>query len=263
MTRCCRLVLLAALSALLLAGCAAAPETPQQGRTGMDRISPVRSAEIHTRLGVGYFERGQLQIAMENLQIALRHDPQHTPAHVTLALINERLGNVRQAGHHYREAARLAPNDGATQNAYAVFLCRQGQYEDAQRRFERAFEDPFYSTPEVAFSNAGACALRNNRLDDAEMFLREAIAIAPDFSDPLLQLSELSLERGDLMRARAFLQRFESVSNEFPGSLRLGFMIENGLNNPQEAERYASRLEAVFPDSPEAREIRSLRRNDD
>lgn len=258
-----RLAVLAAAAILLLAACASAPEIPQQGRTGMDRISPVRSAEIHTRLGVGYFERGQLQIAMENLEIALRHDPNHTPAHITLALIQERLGNTRQAEHHYRQAARFAPNDGATQNAYAVFLCRSGQYEEAQRRFERAFEDPFYDTPEVAFSNAGACALRNNRPDEAERYLRQAIEIAPDFPDPLFQLAELSLARGDLLRARAFLQRYESAANANPVSLRLGFLIESALNNPHEAEQYAGRLEASFPDSPEARELRSLRRYDE
>ncbi len=247
--------------AVLLAACATAPETPREGRSGMDRVSPVRSAEIHTRLGVGYFERNDLQVAMENLQVALRHDPDHTPAHVTLALIYDRLGNTREARNHYRRASRLAPHDGATQNAYAVFLCRQGEYAEAQERFERAVEDPFYNTPEVALSNAGACALRSDQLEDAEFFLREAIALAPEFSEPLLQLSELSLEKGDLMRARAFLQRFESVSNDFPGSLKLGFMIENGLNNTGEAARYANRLESAFPDSPEAREVRSLRRD--
>jgi type IV pilus assembly protein PilF len=253
----------AAGTLLLLAACASAPETPQQGRAGMDRVSPVRSAEVHTRLGLGYFERGQLQIAMENLEIALRHDPQHTPAHVTLALIHERLGNTRQADHHYRQASRFAPNDGATQNAYAVFLCRSGQYEEAQQRFERAIDDPFYTTPEVVFSNAGACALRNNRPEDAERYLRQAIEIAPDFPDPLFQLAELSLDRGDLLRARAFLQRFESEANINPVSLKLGYLIESALNNPHEAERYAGRLETAFPDSPEARELRSLRRYDE
>ena len=263
MTRPGRLAALLVLAATLLVACATTPETPQQGRSGMDRVSPVRSADIHTRLGVGYFERGQLQIAMENLEVALRHDPQHTPAHVTLALIHERLGNTRQAAHHYRQASRLAPNDGATQNAYGVFLCRQGQYDEAQSRFERAVADPFYATPEVALGNAGACAMRNDRLDDAEFFLREAIALSPEFPEPLLQMAELSLARGDLLRARAFLQRFESVGDDFPGSLRLGFMIERGLNNSSEAARYANRLESTFPDSPEAREIRSLRRDDE
>lgn len=248
---------------LLLTACASTPELPVHGRTGMDRVSPVRTAEIHTRLGVGYRDRGQLQLALENLEVALRHDPNHTPAHVVTALIQERLGNARQAEYHYRAAARLAPNDGATQNAYAVFLCRQGQFAEAQQRFERAFNDPFYDTPEVALTNAGACARRNNRPDEADMLLRQALEIDPTFPDALYQLAELNLARGDALRARAFLQRFESVAQADPVSLRLGFLIESSLNNPYDADRYVRYLETGFPDSAEAQEVRSLRRDDD
>ncbi len=248
---------------LLLGACAATPELPQHGRVGMDRVSPVRAAEIHTRLGIGYRERGQLQLALENLQVALRHDPNHTPAHVVSALIQEGLGNTRQAEYHYRQAARLAPNDGATQNAYAVFLCRNNQFDEAQRRFERAFEDPFYQTPEVALANAGACARRNNRPDDAESFLRQALDIDPGFPDALYQLAELHWEQGDWLRARAFLQRFQSVAQDDAVSLRLGFLIETALNNPTDAERYVRYLERAFPDSAEAQEVRELRRTHD
>lgn len=247
----------------ILSACTTTPELPTHGRTGMDRVSPVRAAEIHTRLGIGYRERGQLQLALENLEVALRHDPNHTPAHVVTALIQEGLGNQRQAEYHYRQAARLAPADGATQNAYAVFLCRNNQFAEAQQRFERAFDDPFYRTPEVALANAGACARRNNRPGDAEAFLRQALDIDPWFPDALYQLAELHWEQGDWLRARAFLQRFQSVAQDDAVSLRLGFLIETALNNPSDAERYVRYLEQTFPDSVEAQEVRDLRRNND
>lgn len=249
--------------AALLAGCATTAPEAQHGRTGMDRVSPVRSAEIHTRLGIGYRDRGQLQLAVENLEIALRQDPNHTPAHVVMALLQERVGNTRKAEHHYRQAARLAPTDGATQNAYAVFLCRNGQFNEAQQRFERAFADPFYATPEVAFANAGACARRANRPEQAEVWLRRAVEIDPNFSDALYQLAELYFEQGELLRARAFLQRFEGVADTDAVSLRLGFMIESALDNPPDAERYVRALESAFPNSAEAQEVRILRRNDE
>ena len=248
---------------LLLAACASSPEPGPTARSGMDRVSPVRAAEVHTRLGVGYMARGQLQIAMENLERALRHDPQHTPAHVTLASAHERLGNTRQAETHYRQAARLAPTDGATQNAYAVFLCRNGPFDEAQRRFERAFADAFYSTPELAFSNAGACARRNGQLAQAETYLRQAADLAPMFADPLFQLADLYRLQGDPLRARAFLQRYESLAEISPASLKLGYMVEKSLNNRYDAERYASLLEGSFPESAEARQVRGDRRDDE
>src|SRR5690625_7299793 len=80
----------------------------------MDRVSPVRSADLNTRLGVGYFERGDLKIAIEKLERAISLDPAHVPAYITLALVQEKLGRDAVARRHYRKAAGLAPDDGAT-----------------------------------------------------------------------------------------------------------------------------------------------------
>ena len=252
-----------ALLALLLIGCATTPDAPSHGREGMDRVSPVRAAEVNTRLGVGYLERGQLQLAIEKLDTALRHDPQHTPAHLTLALIYEQLGDSRRAGQHYRQASRLAPNDGATQNAFAVHLCRQQQFREAERHFERAMNDPFYNTPELAYANAGACARRAGDAAQAEQHLRRALEIDPEFGDALYQLAELYFEKDEPFRARAFLQRYEGVSGLNAAALKLGYQIENGLNNRAQAHQYANRLEQDFPDSLQARELRSQRQEDE
>lgn len=262
--RCNRLRLLAILAVVtVLSACATTQDSPRFGRDGMDRVSPVRAAEVNTRLGIGYMERGQLQLAIENLDTALRHDPEHTPAHLTLALIYEQLGDSRRAGQHYRQASRLAPYDGATQNAFAVHLCRQGQYREADRHFQRALDDPFYETVELAYSNAGACARRSGELEQAETYLRQALEVAPDYPDALYQMAELQYELGDPFRARAFLQRFESAADVDASTLKLGYRIEYALDNQREAGQYAARLEQNFPDSRQARELRSMRQEDD
>jgi type IV pilus assembly protein PilF len=246
----------------LMFGCATTPETTGT-RTGVDRVSPVRGAEINTRLGIGYLERGQLQIAMEKLQLALQHDSDHVPAHLTLALIYEEIGDHRNAQRHYRHAARLAPNDGGTQNAYAVFLCRQGEYSEAERRFISATNDPFYATPEVAWANAGACARRNGRLDRADEFLRQALEIDPEYPEPLFHLAEIYYQQGEAFRARAFLQRFEAFATPEAASLWLGYRIESRLGNQADANQYASRLDRDFPDSEQARELRGRQQDHD
>jgi type IV pilus assembly protein PilF len=245
------------------AGCATTTPAPSSGRDGMDRVSPVRAAEVNTRLGIGYLERDQIRLAIEKLETALTHDPSHTPAHLTLAMIYEQLGDAARAGQYYSQAARLAPEDGATQNAYAVYLCRRGDFELANQHFERAMSDPFYATPELAYGNAGACARRANQPAQAEVYLRQALDIDPDYPDALFQLAELYLQRGESFRARAFLQRLESVVAPDASMLILGYRIEQGLSNPGQADQYAARLERQFPESAQARELRSLRQEDD
>ncbi|HMA98090.1 MAG TPA: type IV pilus biogenesis/stability protein PilW [Wenzhouxiangella sp.] len=254
-----------ALLVIFLAGCATSPGEfePLQGRNGMDRVSPVRAAEVNTRLGIGYMERGQLQLAIEKLQTALSHDSAHTPARLTLALIYDRLGESEAASQQYQRASQLAPGDGPTQNAFAVHLCQQGRFADADRHFQRAVNDAFYATPEIAYSNAGSCARRAGEVEAAERYLRQALRIDPDYPDALFQLAELQFAAGDAFRARAFLQRLETATEADPAALILGYRIEQKLNNPDQAERYAMRLERLFPQSLQARELRSLRQGDD
>lgn len=258
-----RLLVVICLAALA-GGCASTqPQTGDMGRTGMDRVSPVRAADVNTRLGVGYFERGDLQVAMEKLERAIKLDPAHVPAYVTLALIQERLGRDSRARAYHREAVSLAPEDGGTLNSYATFLCRQGEYAEAENFFRRAFDDPFYDTREVAYTNAGSCAIRANRLDTAEEYLRQALEINPQYSDALFHLARLFLERDDAFRASAFMQRFEATAGADPGALMLGYRIEKRLGNEREAARYFRRLEDQFPDSAEARNIRQQTSQDD
>src|SRR5690625_1623487 len=64
----------------------------EHGGRGMDRVSPVRSADLNTWLAVGYFERGDMKLAIEALEGAASMDPAHVPVYITLALVQERLG---------------------------------------------------------------------------------------------------------------------------------------------------------------------------
>lgn len=249
--------------ALVLTGCATTPDPGPTTRSGMDRVSPVRAAEINTRLGIGYLERGEMQIAMEKLQTALRHDSAHVPAHVTLALIYEEIGNRSRAQRHFRQAIRHAPEDGATLNSYGVFLCRQDDFAQAESVFLQAINDPFYATPEIAMLNAGACARRSGDLEQAETHLRRALEFDAELPGALYHLAQLHYQRDEAFRARAFLQRFEATGEVEPGALLLGYRIESSLGNSAGANRYVSSLEERFPDSREAREFRQRNHSDD
>ena len=204
-------------------------------------------------------ERGQYELAVEKLRKAVEFDPEHTPAHLTLALLYDQIGRTEAAGEHYRTAARLAPGDGATQNSYGAHLCRIGRLEEAVDRFLKATEDPFYATPEVALTNAGACARRIPDPERAERFLRRALDIRPDFPDALYHMAELSYQQGQAFQARAFLQRYESAAQHEAGSLLLGYRIESSLDNGEGAAEYARDLLQRHPESEEARTLKAER----
>lgn len=252
------------IAALLVAACGGSGQTrPERTGSSVERVSPVRAAELNTRLGIGYLERGDTQLALEKLQRAVDQDPEHVPAHMGLGIIYEQIGDDDKALDHLQRAVRLAPEDGAAHNSYATLLCRNRQFDQADRHFREALNDPFYATPEVILANAGACARRAGKTEEAEEYLREALSIDPNDELALYHMANLSYQQGDAFRARAFYQRLEAVAQPEPGFLMLGYRIESALGSSREAEQYAARLRSEFPDSPEAARLRQERDNDD
>jgi type IV pilus assembly protein PilF len=247
----------ALLLLILLGGCAANDESdPRRSGSAVDRVSPVRAAELNTRLGVGYLERGQLQVALQKLEQAVEQDPEHVPAHLALGIVYQRIDQTDGALRHLRTAVRLAPEDGGAHNSYAALLCEVGRYDAADRHFQAALEDPFYATPGVALANAGACARRDGRLDAAERYLREALRYDAQNRTALFNLAELSFARDELLRARAFLQRLEAAGGLGARSLLLAVRVERALGSDTTAERYAGELLNRFPESPQASQLR-------
>ncbi|MDT8408517.1 MAG: type IV pilus biogenesis/stability protein PilW [Wenzhouxiangellaceae bacterium] len=248
--------------ATVLTACSTTESTRNVVRSGSsaDRISPVRAAELNTRMGVGYLEQGEPQIAMQKLLLAVQQDPEHVPAHLALGFVYESINSNDKALQHLKTAVRLAPEDGAAHNSYAALLCRVGRYKEADRHFQAALEDPFYSTPDVALANAGACARRDGRDADAEGYLREALSIDEQNRSALFNLSEMFFLQGNALQARAFLQRLESIGRLSPAALLLGYRIERALDSDQMARQYAQTIESQFPDSPQASELRQLKR---
>ena len=244
-------ILMLCLAVILLSSCTG---TGQSTDTSNSRARD--QAEINTSLGREYMNRGNFEIALEKLKKAVNADPSYAPGHTVLAVLYEQIREMELAEKHYRKAVLIAPENGDVNNNYGVFLCQSGRAADAAPYFVKAIDDPFYRTPAIAFANAGSCELQAGNLDKAESFLRQSLEYDAEFSDALLAMTRVSLSKGENFRARAFLQRYESTGAVSAQSLVLGYRIETGLNNAQNAEKYKDQLIFRFPDSEQAKEIR-------
>ncbi len=244
-----------AISSILLAGCASTQ------KYNPDQKSERRiAAESNTALGMEYMNRGQYEIALGKLKKAVSEDPSYAPGHTVLAILYEQIGERDLSGKHYRRAVELEPKNGDVNNNYGVYLCQMSSVRKALPHFSKALEDPFYSTPEVALTNAGSCALRNGMLAEADGYLRQALRQDPEFPDALLAMAKLTFEENNNLKTRAFLQRFEAVSAQTPESLLLGFQNETTLRDKKSARKYLSNLNSIFPDSEEAEKAREASR---
>lgn len=249
--------LLPRLFAFALSCALAACSTGQGSNIKKESAASERSeaARVNTELGQKYMQQGKLEFALEKLNKALSYDSNYADAHTVIAVLYERIGDMKQAEEHYRRAAQIKSKGGNELNNYGAFLCKIGRYDEAAGYFERAMTDPFYNTPEVALTNAGTCLLKAGKLDAAEQPLRAALDRAPNNSEALFQLASVLYEKGEYFKARAFMQRFEALGMVRPESLMLGRNIELRLGNGGAASDYTRRLLQSFPESQQARAL--------
>jgi len=220
---------------------------------------PVRNdedaSELNYQLGARYYQQGSYELAKDRLMLAVEIDPKMAVAHTTLALTYEALENPRLARDSYEKAVRASPKDFSVQNTYAVFLCRQQDYEQAMKHFEKAATHPENDSAEVTMTNAGVCLGQKPDPVAAEKYFRLALKEKSNYGEALLQLCLLKYREEDYLGARAFLQRYMSGNIPTAGVLYLASRIEDLLGNDRGRAQFENQLIREFPTSTEARKV--------
>ncbi len=244
--------LLSAIAAILVvSGCVSTTTGPPEPKADQSD-----AAELNYQLGARYYRNGDYDLARDRLELALEQDPKNGLAWSALGLTYEALGNIRLAEDAYDNAVRVAPRDYKIQENYAVFLCRQERFDDARKYFDKAIKAPTNDYAEQTYTNAGVCMMQEPDHVAAEGYLRAALERRPNYGEALLQMSVLSYETGDVLRARAFLQRYLDSNMPTAPVLMHGIRIEEKLGDDNARREYTMRLLRDFPDSAEAERIR-------
>lgn len=246
----------ARLAAFVAACLLALPAAAQQ-----ELADPVLEAgRINARLAMEYLKREQLLVARDKVEKALLQNPRDVTVQLAAGLVYERLLEKQRAEKHFRQALRADADSPEAQNALGAFFCRNGQHAKGQEMFLKAAQNPIYRTPEVAYTNAGVCARSAGRLERAEQYLRQALALRADYPETYVQLAGVSHERGSYLQARAFIERYLAIAPASPDVLLLGYQIEAAMKDTAAATGFAERLRKEFPDSPQMRALDDLER---
>jgi len=217
--------------------------------------SSSEAAVYNVQLGAAYLEQGNLPLAKDKLDRALKENPSDPNVHSVLALLYERLGDPKRADTEFRTALRLAPKNPEIANNYAGYLCRTNHVDEGVRRLLEAARDPLYRTPEVAYTNAGVCLRGAHRDADAERELKRALDIKPNFAEAAFQLGDLEFALGRAADARKRVDSYLGTYSATADLLLLGVRASRALGDRLAAERYARRLRLDFPDSAQTRAL--------
>ncbi len=237
----------ALIAAVALAGC----QTSGPARPDSAADERAKLASLNTQLAIAYMRDNENELALKKLEKALEADGDYVDAHNAYGLLYTRLGQFDRAESSYRSALRIDSANSSALNNYGQFLCHQGRYEEGQTKFLEAVKNPLYRTPEVAYSNAGTCAMQAKDPATAEQHFRAALQVNPQLAPALLQMASLSFDADRPLDARGYLQRYLKVAPHNPRSLWLGMRIENALGNRDAVSSYSLTLKNRFPDSQE------------
>lgn len=247
---CCLAVFFAAA---LLPGCASIRPDRSDGElpTISDQTSMQKRADIHLQLAVGYYQRHELNIALDKIKQALQSDPNLSAAYSVRGLIYMDMGETRLAEENFLHAIRLAPNNADFSNNYGWFLCQNGRPGESIAYFEAALKGRNYASPAKAMDNAGICSLKLNDAASAEKYFLRAFQFDPGNTEVNANLAKLYYGRRDYERAHFYIGRVIGANDVDADVLWLAINIEHKLGDRLAEATLGSQLHRYQPASSE------------
>ncbi len=189
-----------------------------------DAIAPLRDAArlqpsnsiIQHDLGLACLEVGRVPDAIAALQRAVASDPRYTDAYFRLGIALEKLGNLGGAIAAYDRATKLQPSLAEAWFRAGALVYTLGHREEAIGCFRRA-------AGSAARTSYGRLAkaralLIEERNQEAEQVLREALAADPENAMAYDLLGNLHSELGRFDEARACFERAVAIAPLLAGS---------------------------------------------
>jgi len=231
---------------LLLMGLLQACVAVNPGQTQDEKASAV-----NVQLGIGYLQQNKLELASQKLTKALRQDPDSASAHNAFAILQERLKQLDLAEYHYEKATKLDRSDAQAANNYGTFLCKNGRERESEKYFLQALDNPLYSTPEYAYTNAAVCLLKVDEVNSARGYLSKALSEKSDFAPALLTMGGLLVDEMDYEGAKVYLDRYHLVATPGARSLWLSIQAAQKIDANSDVSELVQRLQTDFPTSRE------------
>ena len=221
-------------------------------RAGTEPGDPDRRAQVRMELAGLYLGRGQASTALDEVNAALAAKPDLPEAYNLRGLIHASLGDSQRADADFQRGLRLNPRDGNAMHNYGWFLCQQQRFGDADAQFERALLQPQYREVTRTLLAQGVCQARAGLWAQAERTLSRGYELDP--ANPVIayNLSEVLLHRGELERARFYVQRINAQPDQSSAqSLWLAARVERRMGNMEAVQSYGRQLQERFPQSTE------------
>jgi tetratricopeptide (TPR) repeat protein len=170
-----------------------------------DAQSRADSARSYVARGASWLEKGEIERAINDYDLALAFDPRSVAAWLNRGVARSRKGDCEGAFNDYTKALELDPLQYAAWNEMGNLLAEKGDLKGAIAAFDRAIEiDPGLA---ALFNNRGRAHLADGDLEMASSDLERALALDPKLADAWAHRGIIRAERRDYARAIADFDR--------------------------------------------------------
>jgi type IV pilus assembly protein PilF len=252
--RCYAAGVLLLLGAVLLSGCAPKPIALDSGsnlQTASDESDFRRRARIRLELALGYFNNGQINVALDEIKQSIQIDPNFFESHNLRGLVYMRLNEFALAEESFQRALALNPRAAAVQHNYGWLLCRQKRYNEATRNFTLALDNPTYADPAKTWMTMGLCQMEAGQRQNAENALLRSFELEPGNPIVAYNLAQLFFKSNEFARSQFYLRRLNQSELANAESLWLGIKVERALQNVPAATLLGEQLKKRFPQARE------------
>jgi type IV pilus assembly protein PilF len=240
-----------------IGGCAAGGAAPAANEskdrvTASDESDASKRARVRMELASGYFERGQMNTALDQVKLAIAADPGFAEAFNLRGLIYANLGDEKLAEESFRRALQLNPQDADTMQNFGYFLCQKKRYGESTALFDQALAVPQYRDAGRTLFAKGVCLAVAGQLGEAEAALIRAYEVEPANPSISVNLSEVLYRQSQYERARFFIRRVNAVPAAANAqTLWLAMRIENRIGNAAGVRELGDQLLRRYPESRE------------
>jgi type IV pilus assembly protein PilF len=252
--------LIVAAAALLMVACKSTTTyttSADSDRPGVPRpeADPHRRARVRLELASAYYQKGQIETAIQEAGEATKIDPDLAAGYGLLGLIYMDLDQRKQAETNFLRALQIDEGNPELNNNYGWFLCRTRREAESLKYFDRAASDHLYGTPAMALENAGICLVQMGDRERAEKYLSRAFEA--DASSPVAkyQLARLYLSTQRLDRAKFYFELLLKSVDPNAQALWLGVRIAHARADTRTEQRLAQELRHRFPSASETERL--------
>ncbi|THU01960.1 type IV pilus biogenesis/stability protein PilW [Lampropedia puyangensis] len=244
-----------ALSLLVLSGCVTSVTTTSSlggAATGVSQSADSqKAAQTRLELAAEYLRAGNVTVALEEVNNALKLNSSMTEAYVLRGMIYSQRGDFASAEADYARVMRERGSDPDVMHNYGWILCQQGRYADGDVYFDKVLATPGYATSARTWMTKGLCLQAADKTNAAKQALLKAVEYDPNNPIATYNLASMLYHAGQVADAQIYVRRLNNSPYANAETLWLGVKIENAMGNQLGIRELGEVLSRKFPQSRE------------